>query len=92
MAALTATPATIYANAIAAREEAQRLRLKSATRRLEVRRSRVESRRRLSTASVTFAWLERARTRRFRSAWSDLPWQLPNGELDRVLVPYDGKS
>lgn len=25
-------------------------------------------------------------------AWSDLPWQMPDEELDRVLVPIDGQS
>jgi len=34
----------------------------------------------------------RRSTRRFRSTWSDLSWQLPHRELDRVLVPIDGQS
>ena len=29
--------------------------------------------------------------RRCDSDWSDLPWQMPGGDLDRVLVPHDGE-
>ena len=92
MAALTLSPERIRAKADAARAEAHRLRAASSARRLEVRRSRGEVQRRKAKLAVTARWLSRSRERRYRSAWSDLAWQMPDGELDRVLVPVEADT
>ena len=86
------TPAALNAAAVAARDEARQLRAISGARRAEVRRSTDVSRRRLLTCTATFTRISRTRDLRYRSTWSDLPWQLPDRELDHVLVAIDGKS
>jgi len=86
------TPAALRIAAVAAREDARMLRAVSGARRAALRRSCGLSRRRLRTCSTTFASLNCTRDLRYRSAWSDLQWQLPDRDLDRVLVPIEGRS
>jgi len=82
------SPATLRARAETVRADARRLRVESSARRAVGRRTLAETRRRRSRAVDTYAWLERTRELRYRSTWSDLPWQLPDADLDRVLVPH----
>lgn len=92
MVALTLTPEQLRVSADAARADAQGLRMASRARRIESRQ--VVSRSAASRRSVSsaLAWLAHTRELRYRSAWSELPWQLPDRELDTVLVPHDGSS
>jgi hypothetical protein len=85
-------PEALRAAASAARNDARLLRRESAARRAELGRARDLSHRRLRTCEATFAWITRPRDLSYRSTWSNLPWQLPGRELDRVLVPVDGRS
>jgi hypothetical protein len=86
------TPEELRAAAGAARRDARRLRAVSAAGRAELGRSKDLSRRWLLTCEATFAWVSRTQDFRYRSAWSDLSWQLPGRELDCVLVAIDGRS
>ena len=90
MVALTLTPEQLRASADAARADARRLRVQSHARRVEAQRGISSSANRRARASVMLAWLERTRELRYQSTWSDLPWQMPDGELDLVLVAHDG--
>jgi hypothetical protein len=76
----------------AARADARRLRVVSHARCAELRRWTAITRRQSRRCSVTVAWIDRTREVRCRSAWSDLPWQLLDRELDTVLVPIDGDN
>lgn len=86
------SPDALREAAEAAREDARLLRADSHARRADVRRSRAGWRHRRPTYAATVADAGRARERRYRSAWSDLPWQFPDRELDIVLVPIDGSN
>ena len=86
------SPTALRDAADAVRADARRLRWASSAHRAEVRQSVVASRHRRRTYARTVADAGRARERRFRSSWSDLPWQLPDRELDIVLVPIDGDT
>ena len=92
MAALTITPELLQVAALAARDDARRLRLTSVSRRADARLAVEAAERRRSRAILTKKRILRARDVRYRSAWSDLSWQMPGGELDQVLVPHDGDS
>lgn len=82
----------LLAAAVCAREVAQSLRTESRARREEVRRGhRLTAHRKRHTATV-LEWLEETRAMRYRSAWSDLPWQWPDAELDHVLVALDRET
>jgi hypothetical protein len=74
----------------AARRDARRLRMASHARRAELRRSSATWRARRRALARTVADVGHARELRYRSPWSDLAWQLPDRELDIVLVPIDG--
>lgn len=86
------SPDALREAAGAAREHARRLRADSYAHRAELRRSMDGWRHRRPAYARTMADAGRARERRYRSTWSDLAWQLPDRELDTVLVPIDGKS
>jgi hypothetical protein len=92
MAELTLSPATLQARADAACQAARDLRFQASARRVDGRRARVEAERRRSKAVAARDWFEGMRSLRYRSAWSDLPWQMPDGELDRVLVSHGSSS
>lgn len=92
MVALTPTPELLLAAAVAARDDARRLRTMSISRRGEARRANETAQQRRMQALLMQKRLLRARNVRYRSAWSDLWWQMPDGELDRVLVPHDGEN
>ena len=83
------SPATLFAAALAARDDAARLRRVSGSRRTELRRTMRVWRRGLETSKANF---EARRDLRYRSGWSELDWKLPDRELDRVLVPHDGDT
>lgn len=86
------SPDALRRAADAARDDARRLRTDSYAHRADVRRAVAGVRTRRPAFERTVADSGRARERRYRSAWSDLPWQPPDRELDTVLVPIDGKS
>lgn len=86
------SPVELRDAALVAREQARLLRAASHAHRADVRLSMAAWRRRRRTYARTVADVGRARQRRYRSAWSDLPWQLPDRELDTVLVPVDGDT
>lgn len=86
------SPTALRDAADAAREDARRLRRASYARRADVRRSTAAWRRRRGMYARTVADVGRARELRYRSTWSDLPWQPPDRELDIVLVPIDGDT
>lgn len=86
------SPAALRDAADAAREDARRLRRASYAHRASVRRSMAAWQRRRRAYATTVAEAGRARELRYRSSWSDLPWQLPDRELDLVLVPIDGDT
>lgn len=90
MVALTISPRALRAQADAARADASRLRASSSARRLEVRRARAEIERKAVILAETVRSLSVSRRRRYRSAWSDLAWQMPDRQLDQVLVSHDG--
>ena len=92
MAALTLTPELLCVAALAARDDARRLRIESASRRGDARRALETAEMRRTRAILMKKRMLRTRDLRYRSAWSDLPWQMPDSELDRVLVAHDGET
>jgi hypothetical protein len=74
----------------AARAEARELRRESSERRVALRRTASDVARRLTTCQAAFGDLD-GRELIFRSAWSELLWRPPGGDLDHVLVSHDGE-
>jgi hypothetical protein len=73
-----------------ARSEARVLRVESGEQRRRLRESLDIVARRLITCRAAFDDLD-GHELQFRSAWSDLMWRPPGGDLDRVLVSHDGE-
>jgi hypothetical protein len=84
------TRASLRSAAGTARSEARLLRAESDERRRRLRASNDAVARRLITCKAAFDDLN-GRELQFRSAWSDLVWRPPGGDLDRVLVSHDGE-
>jgi hypothetical protein len=74
------------------REQAAILRRASAGLRRETHRVVLQSSSRRAVCMSACRDAGRAAdARRFRSAWSDLDWRHPGSELERVLMPLDGR-
>lgn len=82
----------LIAAGYAARAEARIQRRRSTERRLEIRRALERSRQRCTRCSITLVRLQQTREVRFRSAWTDLEWQVPDEQLDHVLIALDGDA
>ncbi len=72
-----------------ARRHSEELRRIAAGLRTSAQRGRSETQRRRSACLRTYVQLHQLWAGRVRSGWSDLPWELPGDELDRVLLPLD---
>lgn len=86
------TSAALRVAAEQARADARQARARSSERRIEVRRALALAAVRQSQAAASLTTLTRTRQQPFRSVWSDLAWEFPGRELDRVLVPHDGDT
>lgn len=86
------SPAVLREAADAARDRARRLRTVSSARRAELRRTRDAAHSRHTTYAATLDLVGRTRDLRYRSTWSDLPWQPPDRALEIVLVSIDGDT
>jgi hypothetical protein len=80
----------LFEAAVAARNEAQDLRLRTHTRRRQLQRQRAEIRVLQSRCLRTYGAMFRTRDQRVPSPWSDLPWRRAWHDLDDVLVPLEG--
>jgi hypothetical protein len=72
-----------------ARRRAEELRRIAVGLRTSAQRGRSERERRRQACLRTYVRLQQLWAGRVRSGWSDLPWELPREELDRVLFPLD---
>jgi hypothetical protein len=72
-----------------ARRRSEELRRTAVGLRTSAQRGRDETQRCRRACLRTYVQVHQLWAERVRSGWSDLPWELPRDELDRVLVPLD---
>jgi hypothetical protein len=81
--------ASLTHDAEVARQQAEELRRIAFGLRASARRGRIETKRRRTACLRSYVQLHQIWSGRVRSGWSDLLWERPGDELDRVLVPLD---
>ena len=72
-----------------ARRRSEELRRIAGGLRTSAQRGRSETERCRRAWLGTYVQLHELWAGRVRSGWSDLPWEAPGDELDRVLFPLD---
>ena len=77
----------LLAAAVAARNDAQILRLQSQENRAQLRQRLEENRAVQSRCLRTYGTMFRTRDLPVPSPWSDLPWRRAGHDLDDVMVP-----
>jgi len=77
----------VIAAAASVRNESRRLRRRSESGRLELRRRRRDAALLQARCLAAYARLSTTRAVQQPSPWSELPWHLPDRELDRILLP-----